>query len=246
MGVLTSDPLLALFVVVALGAASVGCGYVGSVSDPPQRCSPVSRSPRSNRTWQTFRRSSRCSGWRCSSTPSASRRDPRSSAGSARTGFKVSVAVIVLLAAIGLTVAGVSALFDFDDGARAGLFAGSQTNTPALSAALEQLAPQIESGEVTDPVVGYSLAYPLGVLSMIVAAGLSIRRLQHPSRRDARTTTDTGPVAQRDQRDRDRQPLDLPDARRTAHVGGRTAGVLARRARRRRRPRHERRAPRAR
>ncbi len=71
-----------------------------------------------------------------------------------------------------LTVAGVSALFDFDDGARAGLFAGSQTNTPALSAALEQLAPEIQSGEVTDPVVGYSLAYPLGVLTMIAAAGL--------------------------------------------------------------------------
>ncbi len=101
-------------------------------------------------------------------------------------GFKVSVAVIVLLGAIGLAVAGVSALFDFDDGARAGLFAGSQTNTPALSAALEQLEPEIRDGEVTDPVVGYSLAYPLGVLSMIGAAGLSLRRLRHPSRRDAR------------------------------------------------------------
>ena len=58
-------------------------------------------------------------------------------------GLRVGVAVVVLLAAIGLAVAGVSALFDFDDGARAGLFAGSQTNTPALSAALEQLAPEI-------------------------------------------------------------------------------------------------------
>ncbi len=55
----------------------------------------------------------------------------------------MSVAVVVLFAAIGLTVAGVSALFDFDAGARSGLFAGSQTNTPALSAALEQLAPEI-------------------------------------------------------------------------------------------------------
>ena len=45
----------------------------------------------------------------------------------------------------GVTVAGVSALFDFDAGARSGLFAGSQTNTPALSAALEQLAPEISS-----------------------------------------------------------------------------------------------------
>jgi putative transport protein len=103
------------------------------------------------------------------------------------------VALIVLLGAVGLTVAGVSALFDFDDGARAGLFAGSQTNTPALSAALEQLAPQIAAGEVTDPVVGYSLAYPLGVISMIIAAGLSLRRLQHPSRRESRSATPTPP-----------------------------------------------------
>jgi putative transport protein len=112
-------------------------------------------------------------------------------------GVKVSLAVTALLATIGLTVAGVSALFDFDDGARAGLFAGSQTNTPALSAALEQLAPEIAAGEVTDPVVGYSLAYPLGVLAMIIAAGLSLRRLQHPSRRDIETTGST-PARSRD------------------------------------------------
>ena len=37
--------------------------------------------------------------------------------------------------------------------------------------------------------MGYSLAYPLGVLSMIAAAGLSLRRLRHPSRRDTRAPT---------------------------------------------------------
>ena len=97
-------------------------------------------------------------------------------------GVRVSIAVVVLLAAIGLTVGGVSALFDFDAGARAGLFAGSQTNTPALSAALGQLGTQIVTGEVTDPVVGYSLAYPLGVVAMIIASGWSLRRVRHPGR----------------------------------------------------------------
>jgi putative transport protein len=191
MGVLTSDPLLALFVVVALGAAigririrGVGLGpaaalFAGlglSAIDPDLADLPV--------IIPLF-------GLALFIYTVGLASGPAFFGGLRQDGLKVSAAVIVLLAAIGFTVAGVGAMFDFDDGARAGLFAGSQTNTPALSAALEQLAPQIESGEVTDPVVGYSLAYPLGVLSMIVAAAFSIRRLQHPSRREVRSTSPT-------------------------------------------------------
>jgi putative transport protein len=191
MGVLTSDPLLALFVVVALGAAigrirvrGVGLGpaaalFAGlglSAIDPDLADLPV--------IIPLF-------GLALFIYTVGLASGPAFFGGLRQDGLKVSAAVIVLLAAIGFTVAGVAAMFDFDDGARAGLFAGSQTNTPALSAALEQLAPQIESGEVTDPVVGYSLAYPLGVLSMIVAAAFSIRRLQHPSRREVRSTSPT-------------------------------------------------------
>ncbi|MFZ2442867.1 MAG: hypothetical protein WAW51_10925, partial [Ilumatobacteraceae bacterium] len=87
-----------------------------------------------------------------------------------RGGARVLVGVAVLL---GLITAGVAALgtaLDFDAGARAGLFAGSLTNTPALSAAIESLAPKIADGSVTDPVVGYSLAYPFGVVMMLLAA----------------------------------------------------------------------------
>ncbi len=62
--------------------------------------------------------------------------------------------------------AGLASLLDLDAGARTGLFAGVLTNTPALSAAIEGLGGRIADGTVTDPVVGYSLAYPLGVLAM--------------------------------------------------------------------------------
>jgi putative transport protein len=189
MGVLRSDPLLALFLVVALGAAlarvrikGVGLGPAAALfaglavsAIEPDLADLPAIIPLFGLALFIY------------TVGLAS--GPAFFGGLRQDGFKVSVAVIVLLGAVGLAVAGVSALFDFDDGARAGLFAGSQTNTPALSAALEQLAPQIREGEVTDPVVGYSLAYPLGVLSMIAAAGLSLRRLRHPSRRDARTPT---------------------------------------------------------
>lgn len=189
MGVLRADPLLVLFVVVAVGAAvgrlrfrGVGLGPAAALfaglaisAIEPDLADLPAIIPLFGLALFIY------------TVGLAS--GPAFFGGLRQDGLRVGAAVVVLLAAIGLAVAGVSALFDFDDGARAGLFAGSQTNTPALSAALEQLAPEIQSGEVTDPVVGYSLAYPLGVISMIVAAGLSLRRLNHPSRRDTQTAS---------------------------------------------------------
>ncbi len=99
-----------------------------------------------------------------------------------RGGSKVLVGVTVLLALFTAALAGVGQLFGFDAGERAGLFAGSLTNTPALSAALQTLGDRVAEGAVTDPVVGYSLAYPFGVLTMLLAAQWSLRRRSAPSR----------------------------------------------------------------
>lgn len=93
-----------------------------------------------------------------------------------RGGSKVLVGVTALLACFTAALAGVGQLFGFDAGERAGLFAGSLTNTPALSAALQTLSDRVAAGSVTDPVVGYSLAYPFGVLTMLFAAHWSLRR----------------------------------------------------------------------
>jgi putative transport protein len=49
---------------------------------------------------------------------------------------------------------------------RAGTFAGALTNTPGLAAA-------VDAGGSNRPVVGYSLAYPFGVLGVIVAIVLA-------------------------------------------------------------------------
>ncbi len=107
-----------------------------------------------------------------------------------RGGARVLIGVTVLLGLVAAGVAALAAGLDFDAGARAGLFAGSLTNTPALSAAIEALAPKIAEGTVTDPVVGYSLAYPFGVIAMLVAAHLALSRA-------ARATRAAGPAAQR-------------------------------------------------
>jgi putative transport protein len=108
---------------------------------------------------------------------------------SAGPGFVVAlrrrgVAANLLVAAV-LTVAAALALAgavwtDLSPEQAAGVFTGATTNTPALAAVLQH-APADRA--VTDPVLGYSVAYPFGVLGMIVAVWV-VRRL---GRRD-RTT----------------------------------------------------------
>lgn len=72
-------------------------------------------------------------------------------------------AALVYLAAraLGLTAAVAS-----------GLFAGSLTNTPALAGVLEQIRHSAPPGTaetlLSEPVVGYSVAYPMGVLGPIL------------------------------------------------------------------------------
>lgn len=88
---------------------------------------------------------------------------------SMRTQWRVLLAVAgsLLLASGVALVAG--RVFSLSNGLTAGLFAGSLTNTPALAAAREAL-----DGS-TEPVVGYSVAYAIGVLGMLVAAAAALR-----------------------------------------------------------------------
>lgn len=76
--------------------------------------------------------------------------------------------------------AGIAALLRFllelNGPQTAGLFAGSLTNTPALAAVIEQLS-RFGADETlrAEPVVGYSVAYPVGVLGMILSIYLTRR-----------------------------------------------------------------------
>lgn len=93
-----------------------------------------------------------------------------------RRGLRDNALVVgVLLVAAAMTV-GLYALLGFAPAVTAGLFAGSLTNTPALAGLLEQLGAAGASPELLDaPVVGYSIAYPVGVLGVILALALAQR-----------------------------------------------------------------------
>lgn len=84
----------------------------------------------------------------------------------------------MLLVAVALTVA-LHFLFRFRAPVTSGLFAGSLTNTPALAGLLDTLGnvadPQLREALLAQPVVGYSVAYPMGVLGMLLAIAVMQR-----------------------------------------------------------------------
>jgi putative transport protein len=62
----------------------------------------------------------------------------------------------------------------------AGMYAGSLTNTPALAAVVQYVKTNAPSAArdtmIAEPVIGYSIAYPMGVIAMI-ASILALKRL---------------------------------------------------------------------
>ena len=78
----------------------------------------------------------------------------------------LTVALVGVLAGICALAGEVLGLSSAD---RAGLFAGSTTNTPALQAA-------VQAATKGDPVIAYSLAYPASIVSMLVVLTLLLGR----------------------------------------------------------------------
>lgn len=106
-----------------------------------------------------------------------------------RRGGSAAIAMtVVLVGALAALCAGVAGVLGLAPAERAGLFAGSTTNTPALQAASEA----VTSG---DPVVAYSLAYPAAVVTMLVMVTLVLsRRVRLPA------TLERPPAPQRSER----------------------------------------------
>ena len=78
------------------------------------------------------------------------------------------VVIGLLLAALLAVVA--HTIFGLDAPGTAGMFAGSVTNTPALAGVVEHLKELgLADAALSEPVVAYSLSYPVGVLGMILA-----------------------------------------------------------------------------
>lgn len=103
------------------------------------------------------------------------------------------VAIVILgtgLAVVAKIALGLSA------SVTAGMFAGSLTNTPALASVLETIA-RNAGGKPTDtimaePVVGYSVTYPIGVLGVIMAIYLLQRVWKIDYKAEAKELHDLG------------------------------------------------------
>lgn len=111
-----------------------------------------------------------------------------------RKGLRDNLLVATLIAvATGLTIAMAHTL-TLGAAQGAGLFAGALTNTPALAAVLETLARHGSTSAAgrSAAVVGYSIAYPLGVLGVIMAIALAQRIWRIDYRREARALEEFG------------------------------------------------------
>lgn len=96
-----------------------------------------------------------------------------------RSGIPQNCFIAIIIISVAMVVLFVARLMHLSPGTAAGFFAGCLTNTPALASLTEKLARSgaLES-VVAEPIVGYSIAYPVSILSVIVAIRLVTRYLQ--------------------------------------------------------------------
>lgn len=96
--------------------------------------------------------------------------------------------ILVMMGIYTLLTVGVCHWLDFDAATAAGLLSGSVTNTPSLAGLLD-LINNTREGVIRDnastaAVVGYSLAYPMGVLGVMLAVTLMKRWLKIDYRKE--------------------------------------------------------------
>ena len=94
-----------------------------------------------------------------------------------RRGLAVNGLVVAAIVAASLVAVAGHELLGLSAARATGSFTGGETNTPALAAAIETL--KGKSGFDTlaaEPIVGYSLSYPLGVVLPLLAAWFMLRR----------------------------------------------------------------------
>jgi putative transport protein len=91
-----------------------------------------------------------------------------------RVGLRWNVLAVGTIAVVAAAVVGIAWLLDLGGPKGAGFFTGVLTNTPALAAVVEKL----DGRDAELPVVAYSLAYPVSVISTMIAISV-LQRLWH-------------------------------------------------------------------
>lgn len=90
-------------------------------------------------------------------------------------GLFASLLTAACVSAAALTAAFGGRALGIDASTSVGLFTGGMTNTPALAAAVDFL--RAEGADAAAPVVGYSVAYPLGVLLPLLVLAVAARKV---------------------------------------------------------------------
>lgn len=90
-----------------------------------------------------------------------------------RKGLRDNLFVLIMIMVGGGLTLGWYSFLGLKPSVIAGMFAGSMTNTPALAGLLDYInstaPPELRTALLAEPVVGYSVAYPMGVLGMLFA-----------------------------------------------------------------------------
>ena len=93
-----------------------------------------------------------------------------------RRGLRDNLLVVGMISLAGLLTVLAHLVLDLSATLTAGMFAGSLTNTPALAGVVENVkgiaTPETADRLLAEPVVGYSITYPMGVVAMILAIAL--------------------------------------------------------------------------
>ncbi len=90
-------------------------------------------------------------------------------------GIRSNILIVAMLALGALLTVGVHYLLNISPGLTAGMFSGQFTNTPALASALDYLKnfgdKAVMDRLLSEPVIGYSVTYPMGIISALLAIG---------------------------------------------------------------------------
>ncbi len=114
-----------------------------------------------------------------------------------RRGLRDNLLVLGAILVAGVLVAGLALALDLPPTIGAGLFTGGTTNTPALGGVLETLKLSGASEQVLgEPVVAYAIAYPYGVIGMLLGIYLCQRIWKVDYRAEARRVQDSDIAAE--------------------------------------------------
>ena len=91
-----------------------------------------------------------------------------------RSGGRVVITIVVALIGAAFVLVGFAKLIGIDGPVLSGVYAGALTNTPALAASQEIW---IDAIGANSPIVGYSVTYLFGVIGMLIAAGVAIKKI---------------------------------------------------------------------